>query len=142
MVALKAWLLAFLMFNLDPAWQQTRSGCEMVPVTVGPPGQYVQECTAAWTKGDAELYVFLWTPVAPRDGGPMVAIETFDGTLLGNPVTITRTSQFFGSAQEVLTTATKIASPDSQLMIYARKLPLEDFKAVLAGVAFNPDAVR
>ena len=92
--------------------------------------------------GDAELYAFLWTPNPPRDGGPMVAADTYDGVLLRTPVTITRTSQFFGSAQEVLTASTTIASPQSQLMIYARRLSLEDFRAVLAGVAFNPPPKR
>lgn len=134
MMALKAWLLAFLMFNLAPEWQQTRSGCEDVDVTVGPPGQKVNECSAAWKKGEAELYAFVWSPYPPRDGGPMVAVEDIKGRLLGEDITITRTSQFFGSRQEVLVTGLGSKEPEAQILIYARNLAPEEFQFVLDGV--------
>lgn len=136
MVALKAWLLAFLIFNLSPEWQQTRTGCETVDVTIGPPGQKAEECTAAWTReGGAELYAFVWKPFPPRDGGPMVAVEEMKGSLLGEDITITRTSMFFGTEQEVLVAGLGTKTPEeAQILIYARNLSPEEFQFILSGI--------
>ena len=134
MVALKAWLLAFLIFNLSPEWEQTRTGCETVDVTAGPPGQKGEECTAAWKKGGAELYAFVWKPFPPRDGGPMVAAEEMKGSLLGEDITVTRTSMFFGTEQEVLVAGLGTKDPEAQILIYARNLSPEEFQIILSSV--------
>lgn len=137
MLALKAWLLAFLIFNMPPEWAQTRTGCEdVVPNEL--PDLQVKECTAAWSHGDKEIYAFVWEPFAPRPGGVMEAAEEIKGRLLGEDITIVRTKFFMGVQQEVLTAHLSVKEPEAQIMIYARNMSPDDFQAILDGVERAP----
>lgn len=134
MLMLKAWLFVFLTFNLPAEWTQASAEtCESIQEPIG---LHVDECFAAWTNGDKELYAFIWRPHPPlsRDRGPMVVAAESPGKLLGKDVTITRTSMFFGQKQEVLTASTTWDVPEATIMIYARNVSLEEFQTLLDGV--------
>ena len=68
MEAITSWIVGILMLALPAGWTQTSTKCEEVSVIHGAADQKTEECTAQWTKGEAQLTVFIWTPVVARDG--------------------------------------------------------------------------
>ena len=58
--------------------------------------------------------------------------------LLGQDVMVSRTSQFMGSAQEVLVTSAELPKAGAHVLIYAKNTSPEDFQAALDGVSLNP----
>lgn len=133
MLLLEAWLIAFLTFSLPPDWKQTHSACETIQE---PTGQAVEECFASWVYGEKELYAFVWQPQSPisRDRGPMAVAEEIKGQLLGQDITISRTSMFFGKQQEVLVAGVDTETPKGRILIYARNVSPREFQTLLNGV--------
>jgi hypothetical protein len=138
MEAIGSIIVGILMLVLPEGWVQASApACTPVAVVQGPPDTTSEECTGTFTRGDGELTVIVWRPVVPRDGGPMVSVEDFKGTLLGQDVMVSRTSQFMGSAQEVLVTSAELKAAGAHVLIYARNTSPEDFQAVLDGITLN-----
>ncbi|MCC6917922.1 MAG: hypothetical protein IT548_01885 [Alphaproteobacteria bacterium] len=138
MVALKAWVIGLLVLWLPPDWVQTRAACGPVSSIVVPGGTPVEECSAVWTRGEQEIYAYVWKPFPPRDGGPMVKAEEWPGTFLGQPMRIVRTKTFLGMDQDVLVAAVHIDTPSANVMVYARGLSLEEFRAIIEGGELAP----
>ncbi len=139
MESISAWIVGILMLTLPQGWTETKpAACEQVAVVQGPPNTTSEECIATYTRGESELTVIVWKPVVPRDGGPMVSVEDFKGKLLGQDVMVSRTSQFMGSAQEVLVTSAELPKAGAHVLIYAKNTSPEDFQAALDGVSLNP----
>lgn len=128
---LKVITFVCLLFQLPESWQETRRERAQVPGLI--PGTSVEEATAAWkgTHGE-ELYAFYWKPSAPRPGGPLVAVRSWKRAVAGQEVTVTETSQFLGSHQQVL--VTHLSVPGAQVMIYGRGLSDSFFNATLDSV--------
>ena len=137
MEAITSWIVGILMLALPAGWTQTSTKCEEVSVIHGAADQKTEECTAQWTKGEAQLTVFIWTPVVARDGGPMESVEDSKGTLLGKDVLVSRTSSFMGTAQEVLVTSLELTEPKAQILIYAKGTSPEEFQSILDSVSLN-----
>ena len=131
MIELKAWLIGLLLLSLPADWTQTRSGCAPVAGTAFPGGAAVEECSAVWTRGEQEIYAFVWKPFPPRDGGPMVSAAEWPVTFLGRRTRIVRTKTFMGMEQDVLVVAAHIDTPAANVLVYARGLPLEEFTALV-----------
>ncbi len=129
-------IVAFLTVSLS-GWNQTETKCEKMAVQAGPPGVETEECFASFKpsdRNDQALYVFVWSPVVARDGGPMKSEQDYQGTLLGKPVTINRTSLFMGVKQEVLTASVDVDKPQGHVMVYAKNLDVEAFQRLLDGM--------
>jgi hypothetical protein len=124
---LKAWLIGLLLLSLPADWTQTRAGCAPVENAA------VEECSAVWTRGEQEIYAFVWKPFPPRDGGPMVAAQEWPVTFLGHNAKIIRTKTFQGMEQEVLMAAVHVDVPAANVMVYARGLTLDEFRLLIEG---------
>lgn len=133
MIELKAWLIGLLLLSLPADWTQTRSACGPVANTAVAGSAPVEECSAVWTHGEQEIYAFVWRPYPPRDGGPMVAAEEWPVTFLGRPAKIIRTKTFQGMEQDVMVAAVHIDAPAANVMVYARGLDLDAFRALIEG---------
>ncbi len=139
MAEIVSFIVGLLMLALPPGWsEKAPASCQTVNVLVGPPGGTTEECSATYVNGAQELTVIVWRPVVARDGGPMVSVEDFKGKLLGEDVMVSRTSQFLGQAQEVLTTAVTLKSPEAHVLIYAKGVSPEAFQTILDGVSVAP----
>ena len=132
---LKVITFVCLVFQLPASWEETRRDKGTVPGLI--PGTHVEEATAAWrgTQGE-ELYAFYWKPSAPRPGGPMAVTRSWKRSVAGREVTVSETSQFLGSHQEVL--VTHLALPDAQVMIYGRNVGDNFFNATLDSLRLSP----
>ena len=137
MEAITSWIVGILMLALPTGWTQTSSKCEEVTVVQGAPDQKTEECSAQWSKGEAQLTVFIWKPVVARDGGPMESVEDNKGKLLGKDVLVSRTSTFMGTAQEVLVTSLELTEPKAQILVYAKGTSPEEFQSILDGVSLG-----
>lgn len=133
MLLVKSWVVGLLMLSLPVEWEPVASGCEQVSVVHMPDGPKVRECVGAWrTAQGGELHVFVWRPGAPRDGGPMVAAESWTVPALGQDMKIVRTSTFMGVKQEVLTTAFALSAPErADVLIYAKGVTREAFAEIV-----------
>lgn len=130
------WIIVGLLMIMTPAgWSSAHEpACAELAATAGPPAF---ECTGVFVNGEAEITVLVWQPAGPIDGGPMVASAEFPGRLLGQDITITRTSHFMGQDQETLVAEVTLASPGAQVLIHARNTSPEAFQAFLDGVRLN-----
>jgi len=85
------------------------------------------------------IYLFHWDGFPGPDRGPMVAVETWPATVGGEAATISRTSMFFGTKQEVLVAHFKGPAPRrQQYLIYAKGLDRPAFAALIAGARWRP----
>jgi hypothetical protein len=133
MIEVKAWLIGLLLLALPADWTQSRSECGPVANSAIPGSAPVEQCSAVWTRGEQEIYAFVWKPFPPRDGGPMAAAEEWPVTFLGQPSKIVRTKTFMGMEQEVLVAAVHVDAPAANVMVYARGLSLDEFRGLVEG---------
>lgn len=132
MSILGEWLIAGILFVLGGDYELVRHDRGQVAGLV--PGTTVVEETAHWRSGEKNLFAFYWEPRAPRDGGPMVAEETWTVQALEREVEVTETSMFFGSEQRVLVTHIPLKDPEAVLMIYSPEMSRTEFERVLQGL--------
>lgn len=99
-------------------------------------------------KRSRSIELRIWHPQAPYPGGAMVAALTHSGRIAGHTVTVTETSVFMGLPQHVLVTGFSLATPESQVQLYAHGIGLADFSAILESIQVHdnqivaPDSLR
>jgi hypothetical protein len=133
MIEVKAWLIGLLLLSLPADWTQTRSQCGPAAHTAAQGAAAIEECHAVWTRGEQDIYAFVWTPFPPRDGGAMVAAEEWPVTFLNQPAKIVRTKMFLGMEQQVLVATAHVETPAANVMVYARGLSLDEFRTLIEG---------
>lgn len=89
--------------------------------------------------GEPHLFFFTWDGFPTRDRGPMQAVESWKLAIDSAEADISRTSHFFGQAQEVLVAHFEGPPPAKRrYMIYTTRLDRAAFEALLRSIAFSP----
>lgn len=89
--------------------------------------------------GPPHLFFFAWDGVPTRDRGPMKAVESWTVAVDSVEANVSRTSHFFGTAQEVLVAHFEGPPPARRrYMIYTTRRDRGGFEAVLKGLRFSP----
>ena len=122
-------VVAGLLFVLSSDYELIRHEKQRVDGLV--PGTTVLEETAHWSSGEKNLFAFYWQPTAPRDGGPMVAEESWKVGALGREVDVTETSMFFGIEQRVLVSHIRLEDPEALLLLYSPEMTRPEFEGML-----------
>lgn len=101
------------------------------------PGRPATEWFRSFTgPGGQGLYLFAWDGTPRRDRGPMKAVETWKIQADGLDISVSRTSHFFGHAQEVH--VAHFAGPKpagKRYMIYAEGMDRPTFDRVISGIS-------
>lgn len=133
-MTLSTWIIAILSFSLPAEYVLVGNSSEQI-ARRGPPGQFATEEFRSWeAPGGKFAALFYWVPMAPRDGGPMVAASETPAVVAGQETKIIETSMFMGVSQKVLVTHLHFSHPESTAMIYAKGLSIEEFRALLANL--------
>jgi hypothetical protein len=135
MEAMTTWVIASLILMLPTDFTLADQSRNEVSMAVGPPGMKVMEEHRVWKNKEGHtLHLFWWAPMAPRDGGPMVAARESEVVVAGARTRIIETKQFLGRDQRVLVTHLHIEKPEAQVMIYTPDLSEEEFRRILESV--------
>ncbi len=133
-MTLNTWIIALLSFSLPPEYALVGNTSERIE-RHGPPGQFATQEFRSWqAPGDKFAALFYWEPSAPRDGGPMVIAGRTPAVVAGQKTAIIETSMFMGITQRVLVTHLNFTQPTATVMIYAKGLSIEEFRAMLANL--------
>lgn len=85
------------------------------------------------------LFLFTWDGFPTRDRGPMKAVESWTIMVDSSEANVSRTSLFFGQAQEVLVAHFEGPAPARRrYMMYTKRLDRGAFEALLQGIRFAP----
>lgn len=134
---LTTWLIATLAFALPADYSLVGQASERM-AQQGPPGRFANEEFRSWeAPGGKFLALFYWAPMAPRDGGPMVAAHETPAVVAGQQTKIIETSMFMGQTQRVLVTYLRFTEPEATAMIYAKGTSIEEFRALLAQLSVS-----
>lgn len=128
-------VIAGLLFVLAGDYELVRHEQQQVAGLI--PGTTVSEETAHWSNGETNLFAFYWEPTAPRDGGPMVAEESWTVRALEQEVSVTETSMFFGTDQRVLVSHIRLENPEALLLLYSPEMTRPEFEGVLQRLKFR-----
>ena len=89
--------------------------------------------------GEPHLFLFTWDGFPTRDRGPMQAVESWTLAIDTSEAKVSRTSLFFGQAQEVLVAHFEGPAPAKRrYMIYTKRPDRGAFEALLRGIRFAP----
>jgi len=101
----------------------------------GPPGAAAIEEKGIWDTGDGrEFWLFHWSPMAPRPGGPMAVAREWPAVVAGQRTTIIETSVFMGQSRRAMVAHLRWSEPAAQGLLIGEGMDHEEFARLAAGL--------